>query len=502
LVQFVKPHIFGTHSNFERQFAEPIGLSLSNDASNMDIKRGKARMAVLHNQLEPFMHRRTSHLLQRQLPPKHEIVLYVKQSPAQATLYRLYLEVMSKPSKKATAITAFQNLKSIWSHPFCAKFNADKSERKKKSSDEKEARAEGKTTGTALSADEEDRNHLLAFVAREEARCRNMIAQMSEEQHSAMRNDIEAKVAAELQKQTSEGDQGDSAAGGGGDSNTTRFRVLAWLLYSAKAFGIAANSWDDLERRLLRTLASQNRRLKDLLAVQHEEPLKNNAVHTTSSNWAVDSSSSSSSSSSLSSSLSASSSSSSSPPPISEPATEISRAPDSKADDATDEVDESWCGVLKVLANDPDNRDIFHTTEGVSGKVSLCVAMIMAAKQNNDKTLVFCSSLPFLDVLQHLLHRAGCMQQNVARLQGDMPAKDKEKAIQKFQTNKKCFAFLLSLKAANVGINLTKATRVILVDQSWNPADDLQVNRTPYLRSFKIENKYKCCPIALPAADL
>ena len=53
-------------------------------------------------------------------------------------------------------------------------------------------------------------------------------------------------------------------------------------------------------------------------------------------------------------------------------------------------------------------------------------------------------------------------------------AKDKEKAIQKFQTNKKCFAFLLSLKAANVGINLTKATRVILVDQSWNPADDVQ----------------------------
>ena len=137
-------------------------------------------------------------------------------------------------------------------------------------------------------------------------------------------------------------------------------------------------------------------------------------------------------------------------------------------------VDENWGEVLRGLGNNKNYAHVFSETEGVSGKTDISLALIEAARRNGDKTLVFCSSIAFLDVMQHLLHKNGFSEVAVARLQGDMSSIAKSKAIKKFQGDRRCCVFLLSTMAANVGINLTKATRVILVDTSWNPATDLQ----------------------------
>jgi SNF2 family DNA or RNA helicase len=110
------------------------------------------------------------------------------------------------------------------------------------------------------------------------------------------------------------------------------------------------------------------------------------------------------------------------------------------------------------------------------------LALIEAGRKNKDKTLVFCNSIPFMDVIEQLLYKRGFRKDvNVVRLQGSLTAKDKEKAKYAFQNRSNCTVFLASLRAACVGINLTKATRVILVDQSWNPATDLQVGAEIYI---------------------
>jgi superfamily II DNA or RNA helicase len=62
---------------------------------------------------------------------------------------------------------------------------------------------------------------------------------------------------------------------------------------------------------------------------------------------------------------------------------------------------------------------------------------------------------------------------------GSTPPHERERAIQNFQTNDDSRVFLISLKAGGVGLNLTAADYVYIVDPWWNPAVEQQaIDRT------------------------
>lgn len=62
---------------------------------------------------------------------------------------------------------------------------------------------------------------------------------------------------------------------------------------------------------------------------------------------------------------------------------------------------------------------------------------------------------------------------------GSTSAPDRQKAIENFQNNDDCRVFLISLKAGGVGLNLTAADYVYIVDPWWNPAVEQQaIDRT------------------------
>jgi hypothetical protein len=62
---------------------------------------------------------------------------------------------------------------------------------------------------------------------------------------------------------------------------------------------------------------------------------------------------------------------------------------------------------------------------------------------------------------------------------GSTSAVDREKAITNFQQDDSCRVFLISLKAGGVGLNLTAADYVYIVDPWWNPAVEQQaIDRT------------------------
>ncbi len=61
------------------------------------------------------------------------------------------------------------------------------------------------------------------------------------------------------------------------------------------------------------------------------------------------------------------------------------------------------------------------------------------------------------------------------RLDGTTKPEARQILAQRFNTNPKLFAFILSTRSGGVGMNLTGADTVIFYDSDWNPAMDAQV---------------------------
>jgi hypothetical protein len=94
----------------------------------------------------------------------------------------------------------------------------------------------------------------------------------------------------------------------------------------------------------------------------------------------------------------------------------------------------------------------------------------------NHKALIFSQFLGMLALIKEKLIE---LEIPFAYFDGSTTATDREKAIREFQDNDSCRVFLISLKAGGVGLNLTAADYVYIVDPWWNPAVEQQaIDRT------------------------
>ncbi|AYD46400.1 DEAD/DEAH box helicase [Arachidicoccus soli] len=95
---------------------------------------------------------------------------------------------------------------------------------------------------------------------------------------------------------------------------------------------------------------------------------------------------------------------------------------------------------------------------------------------SNHKALIFSQFLGMLGLIKTKLEELGIKYEY---FDGGTSVKDREKAIQNFQNDEECRVFLISLKAGGVGLNLTAADYVYIVDPWWNPAVEQQaIDRT------------------------
>ena len=101
-----------------------------------------------------------------------------------------------------------------------------------------------------------------------------------------------------------------------------------------------------------------------------------------------------------------------------------------------------------------------------SGKMVLMDKLLPKLRQEGHKVLIFSQMVKMLDLLSEYCDFRGF---NYERLDGRIRGAERQKAIDRFETEKDSFIFMLSTRAGGVGINLTAADICIIFDSDWNP---------------------------------
>lgn len=101
--------------------------------------------------------------------------------------------------------------------------------------------------------------------------------------------------------------------------------------------------------------------------------------------------------------------------------------------------------------------------------------------QLKNKVLIFSQSLNMLSIMEEYLNRS---QIQYLRLDGNTPVEKRDILVRRFNFNDPAFkkedmndfpsVFLLSTRAASLGINLSTANKIIIIDPDWNPSVDKQ----------------------------
>jgi SNF2 family DNA or RNA helicase len=122
---------------------------------------------------------------------------------------------------------------------------------------------------------------------------------------------------------------------------------------------------------------------------------------------------------------------------------------------------------LRQLANHPKMIEPSYT--GDSGKLEDITHMLENAMAEDHKVLVFSQFVKHLNLVQHYLK---ANKINYAYLDGG--STDRKEQVEKFNKDPKTKAFLISIKAGGLGLNLTEADYVFILDPWWNPAVEAQ----------------------------
>merc|ERR1719253_35121 len=108
-----------------------------------------------------------------------------------------------------------------------------------------------------------------------------------------------------------------------------------------------------------------------------------------------------------------------------------------------------------------------------SAKLQCLSELIPSLTKRGYRMLVFSQSVKMLDLIQILILKLNGIR--CLRIDGQTDPMSRADKVAKFNNQRDRFqCMLLTTNVGGVGLNLTSANRVIMVDPAWNPATDAQ----------------------------
>ncbi|KAI0006555.1 P-loop containing nucleoside triphosphate hydrolase protein [Xylariaceae sp. FL0662B] len=111
------------------------------------------------------------------------------------------------------------------------------------------------------------------------------------------------------------------------------------------------------------------------------------------------------------------------------------------------------------------------------GKWKVLKKLLKFWHSSGDKVLVFSHSVRLLRILQNLFNNTSY---TFSYLDGSLSYEERQQVVDDFNSDPNQFVFLISTKAGGIGLNITSANKVVIMDPHWNPSYDLQAQDRAY----------------------
>ncbi|XP_047976106.1 protein CHROMATIN REMODELING 24 isoform X1 [Salvia hispanica] len=127
----------------------------------------------------------------------------------------------------------------------------------------------------------------------------------------------------------------------------------------------------------------------------------------------------------------------------------------------------------KLAMHIADVADRFDIVENhnISCKISFILSLLGDLIPKGHNVLIFSQSKKMLNLIQESLTSS---HYKYMRIDGDTKILDRAKVVKDFQEGRGAPIFLLTSQVGGLGLTLTNADRVIVVDPAWNPSTDNQ----------------------------
>ncbi|TQV97701.1 hypothetical protein V2A60_006566 [Cordyceps javanica] len=134
---------------------------------------------------------------------------------------------------------------------------------------------------------------------------------------------------------------------------------------------------------------------------------------------------------------------------------------------SNDESSSSASGIDESeLYSDDDVQPAPGTSQIVASAKIRELSRILRAEAHDHKFIVFSQFTSMLDLVEPFIRKDGF---KFTRYDGSMRNDEREESLRRLREDKNCRVLLCSLKCGSLGLNLTAATRVVIIEPFWNP---------------------------------